>query len=263
MSQDLHSQHDEYALRALEVVQKTVIAADDDAEGIDIDAEQWVAFTIQGQHYCVEIEAVHEIRAWSGATPLPNTADYVRGVINLRGDIVPIFDLCRRFGRGDARPTASHVVVVVSIRDQLVGLLVESVSDIINARRDAIAPIPELDGSIQARFLSGLITHEDQMVAVVTLPSILDEAITPDLLRSLEAAEADAAAAPTRNPQPQADTPKNQAKADPDPTPKTQTKEKKAKPKEPKTTKQDDKPRPKAKSKRSLLGKSRKSDPSV
>ena len=76
---------------------------------------QLIAFSIGDQTYGVEITTVREIRAWNGATPLPNTRDYVRGVINLRGTIVPIFDLRARFGDGQTSATKNHVVVVMSV----------------------------------------------------------------------------------------------------------------------------------------------------
>ena len=136
---------------------------------------QFVAFTIGEQNYCVDIMSVREIRAWTGATPLPNTAEYVRGVINLRGSIVPIVDLRIRFGQGETEPTSSHVVVIVAIEDRLNGLLVDSVSDILSVPADDIAEIPETDVGSRVRYLDGLITEEDRMVAVIALNRVIDE----------------------------------------------------------------------------------------
>ena len=78
---------------------------------------------------------MREIRAWNGATPLPNTREYVRGVINLRGTIVPIFDLRARFGEGQTSPTKNHVVVVMSVGEKWVGILVDAVSDILTVEQ--------------------------------------------------------------------------------------------------------------------------------
>jgi purine-binding chemotaxis protein CheW len=136
---------------------------------------QFVAFTIGEQNYCVDIMSVREIRAWTGATPLPNTAEHVRGVINLRGSIVPIVDLRIRFGQGETEPTSSHVVVIVAIEDRLNGLLVDSVSDILSVSVDDIAEIPETDAGSRVRYLDGLITEEDRMVAVIALDRVIDE----------------------------------------------------------------------------------------
>lgn len=136
---------------------------------------QFVAFTIGEQNYCVDIMSVREIRAWTGATPLPNTADYVRGVINLRGSIVPIVDLRTRFGQGETEPTKSHVVVIVAIEERLNGLLVDSVSDILSVSADDIAAIPETDVGSRVRYLDGLITEEDRMVALIALDRVIDD----------------------------------------------------------------------------------------
>ncbi|MDH3195356.1 MAG: chemotaxis protein CheW [Hyphomicrobiales bacterium] len=141
----------------------------------DSGSSQFVAFTIGEQNYCVDIMSVREIRAWTGATPLPNTADYVRGVINLRGSIVPIVDLRTRFGQGETDPTKSHVVVIVAIEERLNGLLVDSVSDILTVSAENVAAIPETDVGSRARYLDGLITEEDRMVALIALDRVIDE----------------------------------------------------------------------------------------
>jgi purine-binding chemotaxis protein CheW len=138
-------------------------------------SSQFVAFTIGEQNYCVDIMSVREIRAWTGATPLPNTADYVRGVINLRGSIVPIVDLRTRFGQGETDPTKSHVVVIVAIEERLNGLLVDSVSDILTVSAENVAPIPETDVGSRVRYLDGLITEENRMVALIALDRVIDE----------------------------------------------------------------------------------------
>ncbi len=103
---------------------------------------QLIAFSIGEQTYGVEITTVREIRAWNGATPLPNTREFVRGVINLRGTIVPIFDLRARFGEGVTSPTKNHVVVVMSVGDKWVGILVDAVSDILTVSKDEIHNVP-------------------------------------------------------------------------------------------------------------------------
>src|SRR6185436_16121080 len=126
-------------------------------------AIQLIAFSIGDQTYGVEITTVREIRAWNGATPLPNTRDYVRGVINLRGTIVPIFDLRARFGEGQTSPTKNHVVVVMSVGDKWVGILVDAVSDILTVSKDEIHNVPE-GNSVDTELLNGIVTHESRMV---------------------------------------------------------------------------------------------------
>jgi len=133
---------------------------------------QLIAFSIGEQTYGVEITTVREIRAWNGATPLPNTRDYVRGVINLRGTIVPIFDLRARFGDGPTSPTKNHVVVVMSAGSKWVGMLVDAVSDILTVSKDDIHAVPE-GNSIDMELLSGIVTHDGKMVGLIDLQAVV------------------------------------------------------------------------------------------
>lgn len=146
------------------------------ATGAEARSLQLIAFSIGEQIYGVEITTVREIRAWNGATPLPNTREFVRGVINLRGTIVPIFDLRARFGDGKTEPTKNHVVVVMSVGDKWVGLLVDAVSDILTVSRDDIHNVPENNGD--AELLNGIITHDSRMVGLIDLHAIVAGART-------------------------------------------------------------------------------------
>ena len=115
---------------------------------------------------------MREIRAWNGATPLPNTREFVRGVINLSGTIVPIYDLRARFGDGQTTPTKNHVVVVMSVGEKWVGILVDAVSDILTVSKDEIHAVPEGNAS-DTELLSGIITHDNAMVGLIDLHAIL------------------------------------------------------------------------------------------
>ena len=86
-----------------------------------------IAFRIGDQEFCVNIMIVREIRGWTKATPMPHSPGYMMGVINLRGAVLPIIDLSRRLGMKPAEPTARHVIIVVQVKDKMVGLLVDAV----------------------------------------------------------------------------------------------------------------------------------------
>ena len=133
---------------------------------------QLIAFTIGEQVYGVEITTVREIRAWNGATPLPNTQEFVRGVINLRGTIVPIFDLRARFGDGMTNTTKNHVVVVMSVGDKWVGILVDAVSDILTISKRDVHKVPEGD-NMDSELLNGIVTHKNNMVGLIDLDAIV------------------------------------------------------------------------------------------
>src|SRR5690606_16013277 len=147
----------------------------DGAAGSSQNTLQLIAFSIGEQIYGVEITTVREIRAWNGATPLPNTREYVRGVINLRGTIVPIFDLRARFGDGQTNPTKTHVVVVMSVGEKWIGILVDAVSDILTVSRDDIHTVPEANSN-DIELLNGIVTHEGRMVGLIDLHAVVSGA---------------------------------------------------------------------------------------
>lgn len=138
---------------------------------------QLIAFTIGSGTYGVEITAVREIRAWSGVTSLPNTAPFVRGVINLRGTIVPVLDLRARFGQGMTDPGKTHVVIVLAIGARWVGVLVDAVSDILTVPRASIHPMPEMSDGAGDGLLEGILTHNERMVSLVQIDKLLAGAV--------------------------------------------------------------------------------------
>ena len=122
---------------------------------------------------------IHLIDPGSGFTtgfnPLPNTREFVRGVINLRGTIVPIFDLRARFGEGQTSPTKNHVVVVMSVGEKWVGILVDAVSDILTVSKDDIHVVPE-GNSNDTELLNGIVTHDSRMVGLIDLRAVVSDA---------------------------------------------------------------------------------------
>ncbi|MDA8231625.1 MAG: chemotaxis protein CheW [Magnetospirillum sp.] len=138
------------------------------------EARQFISFTIGAEEYGVDIMAIREIKGWTATTELPNTPAHVRGVINLRGSIVPIFDLRARFGGKPTEPTPRHVVIVVSVLKRVVGLLVDAVADIIAVADSDIQPVPELEQRNETAFLAGLVTVEGRMVALLDLEYLFD-----------------------------------------------------------------------------------------
>ncbi len=122
------------------------------------DLIEFVTFAIGEDQYGVAIMSVREIKGWSGVTHLPKQPDYVRGVLNLRGAMVPIIDLRCRFSQGLTEASAIHVVIIVQIGQHLIGLLADRVLDIVSFENTKIQSIPKVGNAAQAAFLSGLIT---------------------------------------------------------------------------------------------------------
>src|ERR1700722_14561969 len=136
---------------------------------------EFISFAIGDEQYGVDIMAVREIKEWSGVTQLPNQPDYMRGVLNLRGVMVPIIDLRCRFGQGLSDATPVHVVIVVQVGNKTVGLLADRVLDIVSVEASRIQPVPQVSRSSQANFLSGLVTIENTMIALINLNHLLAE----------------------------------------------------------------------------------------
>ncbi len=134
---------------------------------------EFISFAIADDQYGVDIMAVREIKGWSKVTHLPKQPDYVRGVLNLRGTIVPIVDLRCRFGQGLTEPTPTHIVIIVQIGERQVGLIGDRVLDIVSVNAKEIQPVPRTGHENTTDFLTGLVTHDNVMIALIDLPNLL------------------------------------------------------------------------------------------
>lgn len=134
---------------------------------------QFISFTIGDEEYGADIMAIREIKGWTETTVLPNTPPYIRGVINLRGAIVPILDLRARFTGELTAAGPRHVIIVVAVGSRVAGILVDAVADIIAIAADAIQPVPQLE-TAAAGFLAGLVNVDGRMVALLDLGHVFD-----------------------------------------------------------------------------------------
>ena len=132
-----------------------------------------IAFRIGEQEFCVDIMAVREIRGWAPVTPLPHSPSFLRGVLNLRGAVLPIVDLAARLGLPPAEPSARHVIIVAQVNGQVIGLLVEAVSDILTVGDGTIQPPPEVASGRVRTFVQGLLAIEGRMVSLISLDRVL------------------------------------------------------------------------------------------
>lgn len=139
------------------------------------DRRELISFRVGSQEFCVDIMSVREIRGWSQATPLPHSPDYMRGVINLRGAVLPIIDLGARLGLGAAEPTARHVTIVVRIGDRTVGLLVEAVSDILTVTDHLVQATPDVACETVRAFVQGILAIDGRMISLISLDNILPD----------------------------------------------------------------------------------------
>jgi purine-binding chemotaxis protein CheW len=139
---------------------------------------KYLTFVLATEEYAVDILRVQEIKGWSKVTPIPNTPDYIRGVINLRGTIVPIIDLRLRFSLERLDYGQMTVVVVVKVvsgsRERIMGIVVDAVSDVYDVAENEIKPPPDFGSVISMEFIRGLATVNEKMVIILDIDRLLN-----------------------------------------------------------------------------------------
>lgn len=146
------------------------------AHSDDSPEAQFVSFEIGSDTFLIPIDRVVEFRIWSEPTAVPHTPEYVRGIVNIRGEIVPIYDVAARMGRAHTQPTDRHVVVIVRGEDiRSIGLLVDSVTDIVNVRTSAMAPMPKIEGGKATPFMTGVVFIDDKILGVTDIDRLVHE----------------------------------------------------------------------------------------
>ncbi|MGJ8589756.1 MAG: chemotaxis protein CheW [Yoonia sp.] len=134
---------------------------------------EFVTLVAGGQSFCIEITQIREIRRWTPVTLLPHSPSYVLGVINLRGAVIPILDLATKLGFRAIEPTERHVIIIISIEERIVGLLVESVSEILGVSSDMVRETPRTEEDESTRAISGIIPAGDDMIKILSLEALL------------------------------------------------------------------------------------------
>jgi len=132
-----------------------------------------IVFRLGIQEFCVDIMSVRDLRGWTQTTTLPHSPHYVRGVINLRGAVLPVIDLASRLGFPPAEPTARHVIMVTQVANQTVGLLVDAVSDILNIGDEAIQATPDVVSDMARHFVRGVLAIEGRMISLIALENVM------------------------------------------------------------------------------------------
>lgn len=137
---------------------------------------EYLSFTLGNEHYGVDILKVQEIRGYDAVTRVPDAPDYIKGVINLRGTIVPVIDLRLKLRLEEARYDAFTVMIVLNVDDRVVGIVVDSVSDVIPLNAEQIRPKPEFGAAVDTRFISGIGTQDERMLILLDIETLLDTA---------------------------------------------------------------------------------------
>ena len=159
--------------------------ADQTSIQTDAGTDQYLTFLLADEEYGVDIMKVQEIRGWDGATAIPNTPEYVLGVSNLRGMIVPIIDLRQRFQLPNAEFNSSTVVVIVKVAseagERTMGLVVDAVSEVYNLPEEAIGDTPDLGGAISTNFVKGLATVDEKMIILLDIDRLINAGVLEDM----------------------------------------------------------------------------------
>ncbi|MCC6708471.1 MAG: purine-binding chemotaxis protein CheW [Gammaproteobacteria bacterium] len=141
------------------------------------DAEQYLTFMLNGEEYGVDILRVQEIKGWIPTTRIPNTPEYIRGVMNLRGAIVPIIDLRLRFAMPAIEYTATTVVIVLKVHseglERTIGFVVDAVSDVYNVSADQFRAAPDFGAHVHTDFIRALATVEEKMVILLDIDHLV------------------------------------------------------------------------------------------
>ena len=136
-------------------------------------AQEYLTFTLGPEEYAIDILKVQEIRGYEQPTTIANAPAFIKGVINLRGTIVPIVDLRIKFGVGEAEYTPFTVVIILNIGARVVGIVVDGVSDVTTLRSEQVRPAPEFASTVDTRYINGLGTLGDRMLIVVDIERLM------------------------------------------------------------------------------------------
>lgn len=139
---------------------------------------EYLTFRLGSEEYGIDILKVQEIRSYEQPTRIANSASFFKGVVNLRGVIVPIVDLRLKFGCENVEYNSFTVVIVLNIRGRVVGAAVDSVSDVLEMPRDAVRPAPEIDAAVDTSYITGIANIAERMLILMDIESLMS---SPDM----------------------------------------------------------------------------------
>lgn len=134
---------------------------------------EFLTFTLGNEEYGIDILKVQEIRGYDAVTRIANTPEFIKGVINLRGIIVPIVDMRIKFRLAQISYDQFTVVIILSLWHRIVGIVVDSVSDVLTLKPEQILPTPELSAALDTRYILGLGTVDERMLILVDIEKLM------------------------------------------------------------------------------------------
>lgn len=156
----------------MEAIAQSGVAATEE----DLVASEYLTFTLGSEEYAIDILKVQEIRGYEQPTLIANSPAFIKGVINLRGIIVPIVDLRIKFNLGKVEYTPFTVVIILNIAGRVIGAVVDSVSDVMSLTRTQIRPAPDFSGSFDTKYILGLASQDSRMMIVTDIERLMSSA---------------------------------------------------------------------------------------
>jgi len=138
------------------------------------DGSQYLTFRLAEEEYGVEILKVQESKGYSAITPIPNTPSYLKGVMNLRGTIVPVVDLRSKFAMDEAEYNQFTVIIVVKVGPKVMGLIVDAVSDVLNIPKVDIQATPDFGSEVDARYINGMAKAGEKLVVLLDIDRVMN-----------------------------------------------------------------------------------------
>lgn len=168
----------------------TTASVSDQQTRLATEGSQYLSFILGEEHYGVDILRVQEIKGYTSVTRIPNTPDFIKGVLNLRGAIVPIVDLRAKFGMEKVDATMFTVIVVVVVKDRVMGVVVDAVSDVLDIPMKEIQPPPNFGAKVDTSFIYSIARSGDKLITLLDIDRVLstDEIVQTDAAASLPGA---------------------------------------------------------------------------
>ena len=164
----------------------------ENTSGISLSTDrEFLTFILDNEEFGVDILSVKEIRVWTPVTEIPDTPEYLKGVINLRGVIIPIVDLRQRFNKAPKEYSATTVVIVlrteVDNKEIMVGIVVDAVSEVYKVEPKNIREAPDFGSGVDTRFLTGMVTIDDKIIILMNSDKLLDAEELYNVTRQVKA----------------------------------------------------------------------------
>ncbi len=137
------------------------------------DVQEYLSFILSDEQYALDITSVKEIRGYEKVTPIANAPAFIKGVLNLRGDIVPIIDLRIKFNIPNPTYNEFTIVIMLHVHNRVIGIVVDGVSDVVRLTDDEVRPPPDFGVIFDSRFLKGLATVDDRMIILVNIEQLI------------------------------------------------------------------------------------------